>query len=90
MPNVPSRLSQMVEKHFAEPDRAPALEILASYAERFAWLKDLERVRIDMVLVAKGDLEKLAREAETDWRDIIMEAEYELRDGKIVRRASLD
>jgi hypothetical protein len=81
---------QMVEKHFAEPDRAPALEILTSYAERFAWLKDLERVRIDMVLVAKGDLDKLTRQAEMDWRDIIMAAEYELRDGKLVKRASLD
>jgi hypothetical protein len=82
----PSPLLRLVEKHFAESDRQQALQVLASYAQRFSYLKELERVRLDMVLVAKGDLAKLTRQAERDYRDVIMDAEYELRDGKIVKR----
>jgi hypothetical protein len=82
----PAPLLRLVEKHFAESDRQQALQVLASYAQRFSYLKDLERVRLDMVLVAKGDLAKLTRQAERDYRDVIMDAEYELRDGKIVKR----
>ena len=89
-PRFPKALLQAVEKYFAESDRPKALEILASYAQRFSILKDLERVRIDMVIVAKGDLARLARQAERDYREVIMAAEYELRDGKIVKRTSLD
>ncbi len=43
-----------------------------------------------MVIVSKGDLDKLARQAERDYRDVIMAAEYEVRDGKIVKRTNLD
>ena len=82
----PAPLQKLVEKSFAEQDRQQALQILASYAQRFSKLKDLERVRLDMVIVAKGDLAKLARQAERDYRDVIMDAEYEVRDGKIVKR----
>jgi hypothetical protein len=83
---IPTSLLKLVEKYFAESDRPKALLVLASYAQRFPQLKDLERVRLDMVLVAKGDLAKLTRQAERDYRDVIMEAEYELREGKIVKR----
>jgi hypothetical protein len=83
---LPTALQLAVEKHFTESDWPKAVQILSSYAQRFPKLKDLERVRIDMVIVAKGDVAKLAREAERDYRDVIMAAEYELRDGKIVKR----
>jgi hypothetical protein len=86
-PEFPTPLLKLVEKHFAESDRQQALQILASYAQRFSKLKDLERVRLDMVVVAKGDLAKLARQAERDYRDVIMDAEYEVREGKIVKRS---
>ena len=89
-PKFPAPLLKRVEKHFAESDRPQALQILASYAQRFPQLKDLERVRLDMVLVANGDLAKLTRQAERDYRDVIMEAEYELREGKIVKRTITD
>jgi hypothetical protein len=82
----PAPLLKLVEKSFAEQDRQQALQILESYAQRFSKLKDLERVRLDMVLVAKGDLAKLTRQAERDYRDVIMDAEYEVREGKIVKR----
>ena len=87
---IPTSLLKLVEKYFVEADRPQALAILASYAQRFAQLKDLERVRLDMVIVAKGDLAKLTRQAERDYRDVIMAAEYELRDGKIVKRTNFD
>jgi hypothetical protein len=87
---IPTPLLKLVEKYFVESDRPQALQILASYAQRFPQLKDLERVRLDMVLVAKGDLAKLARQAERDYRDVIMAAEYELREGKIVKRTNSD
>lgn len=86
----PTPLRQLVEKHFVESDRPQAFAILASYAQRFAKLKDLERVRLDMVIVAKGDLAKLTRQAERDYRDVIMAAEYEVREGKIVKRTDTD
>ncbi len=87
---LPLRLKQAVEKHFRESDHAAALKILSDYSARFGFLKDLERVRFDMVIVSKGDLDKLARQAERDYRDVIMAAEYEVRDGKIVKRTNLD
>lgn len=86
----PRTLSELVEKYFAESDRARAVEVLTTYKQRFATLKDLERVRRDMVIVSRGDLAKLTRTAERDYRDVIMEAEFELRDGKIVKRTNLD
>jgi hypothetical protein len=89
-PVTPSSLLKLVEKYFTEPDRPKAMAILTSYAQRFPQLKDLERVRLDMVIVAKGDLAKLARQAERDYRDVIMAAEYELREGKIVKRSNFD
>ena len=86
----PVDLTVAVEKHFSEVDRPRAFEILADYAHRFAILKDLERVRVDMVIVSRGNVAKLARQAERDYRDVIMDAEYEIREGKVVRRAALD
>jgi hypothetical protein len=90
MSDLPPALAASVAKFFQEADRQRAGEILVNYAERFAKLKDLERVRLDMVFVSKGNLEKLARQAERDYRDVIMAAEYELRDGKIVKRTSFE
>jgi hypothetical protein len=89
-PEIPSSLLKLVEKYFAESDRPKAMAILTSYAQRFPQLKDLERVKLDMVIVAKGDLARLGRQAERDYRDVIMEAEYELRDGKIVKCTNYD
>ena len=88
--STPRALQELVDKYFAESDRPRALEILDSYKERFAILKDLERVRRDMVIVSRGDIAKLTRAAERDYRDIIMEAEYELLNGKIVKRTNFD
>ena len=88
--STPSALLELVEKYFVDADRVRAVEILTSYKQRFSMLADLERVRRDMVIVSRGDLAKLTRLAERDYRDVIMEAEYELREGKIVRRAKLD
>jgi hypothetical protein len=87
---IPAPLLRTVEKYFVESDRPRAFEILASYAQRFPNLKDLDRIRRDMVIVSEGDVDRLTRQAERDYRDVIMAAEYELRDGKIVKRAGID
>jgi hypothetical protein len=49
-------------------------------------LRCIEQAQRDMVLAAEGDLGELIRLSKMDYRDVIMEAEYQLRDGKIVRR----
>ena len=79
-------IQELIDKHFSESDRAQATEIVIANRASCSWLKCVEQVQRDLVLAAEGDLGELIRLSKMDYRDVIMEAEYQLRDGKIVRR----
>lgn len=87
---LPQEISKLIEKYFSEADRARAIEIVAANRSVCSWLKCVEQVQRDLILAADGDLDKLVRLSKMDYRDIIMAAEYELRDGKIVRKTTLE
>jgi hypothetical protein len=84
--DLPPEILDLIHRHFSEADRSQAIGIVAEHRERFAWLKCIEQTQRDLVLAAEGDLSDLIRLSKMDYRDVIMEAEYQLRDGKIVRR----
>jgi hypothetical protein len=83
---LPPAILELIESHFAEADRSQAIEIVEKNRARDGWLRCIEQAQRDMVLAAEGDLGELIRLSKMDYRDVIMEAEYQLRDGKIVRR----
>jgi hypothetical protein len=85
-PTLPPEILKLIDDHFSESDRTKAIEIVTAHRRSLARLKCVEQAQRDLVLAAEGDLADLVRLSRMDYRDIIMEAEYQLRDGKIVRR----
>ncbi len=83
---LPPAIFELIEKHFCERDRARAFEIVTAHRANNGWLKCVEQVQRDLILASQGDLEKLVELSQMDYRDVIMRAEYMLRDGKIVLR----
>jgi hypothetical protein len=87
---LPPDIERHVERSFAEP--AQALELL-----RAAVLHDGEpaspRLLRCALVNSRGDLDKLRREVEhmaIDYRDVILEAEYEKRRGELVQVRDLN
>jgi hypothetical protein len=72
---VPDRLRTYVEREFPEPDAAAVLERLSNLTLPLAEKQSLERIQAAVVLLAKGDPERLERSAalaEKDWRDVLV------------------
>jgi hypothetical protein len=90
--SLPPDVLRHVERKFAEGERAQALELL-----RKAVLHDGEpaspRLLRCAVLSSAGDLDKLRSQVEhiaIDYRDVILEGEYEKQRGEFVRMRDLN
>lgn len=74
---------------YKAPELEEATRLLTAVMEVYPHLLDLHRVLHDVVYGADGNLEKLrklAKLAQSDYRDLIMATEYELVNGKIVKK----
>ena len=90
--SLPDDVVRFVERSFSQVDRAEALEIL-----RGAVIEDgspaIPRLVRCALLSAHRDVGRLRQQVahlKVDWRDIIVEGEYLVRDGKLVRVLDLD
>jgi hypothetical protein len=90
--SLPPDVERYVERTFAERERPLALELLQE-----AVLHDGERASPRLLrcalLNSGGKLERLRTELEhiaVDYRDVILEAEYEKRRGEFVRVRNLN
>lgn len=89
MTELPPEICHVLKRMFADEDLEETTRLLETIVETYPQLRDQRRVLHDVVFGANGDLakfRKLAELAQKDWRDLIMAVEYELVDGKIVKR----
>jgi hypothetical protein len=89
IPELSRRVAALIEKTFSAAD---ALRIRGMIRE-FHWAPEPlidERIHLDILEICDGKMER-ARElvelAKIDWRDLIMMAEYDVVDGKIIPNA---
>jgi hypothetical protein len=72
-------IEQWIAKYFAS-DRIPeVLKILGEYGAE-AWHRDVNRVRRDLVILSRGDTEKLKewlKIAQWDYRDVLIGEEID-------------
>jgi len=90
--SLPDDVVRFVERSFSQVDRAEALEIL-----RDAVIEDgspaIPRLVRCAVISAHRDVGRLRKQVahlKVDWRDIVVEGEYVVRDGKLRRVLDLD
>lgn len=76
--NIPATVKARIEKDFPREHHAKVEALMATYGTE-TFHKEQERVLLDILLLAKGDLrvvEELVERARMDYRDIIFWAEY--------------
>ena len=90
--SLPEDVARYVERSFSQVDRAEALEIL-----RGAVIEDGSPANPRLVRCAAlsahrdvGLLRKQVAHLKVDWRDIIVEGEYVVRERKLIRVLDLD
>jgi hypothetical protein len=89
IPELSKRVAALVEKIFPSADAAQ----IRGMIREFHWAPEPlldERIHLDILEVCDGKIEKvreLVELAKIDWRDLIMVAEYEVTEGKIVLKA---
>jgi hypothetical protein len=79
---VPASVRALAEAAFAGDDLELVLSTLAEYGDE-TWHREPERVLRDVLLLAAGDPDEVARliaYAKTDYRDVLYWAEYQGRD----------
>jgi hypothetical protein len=87
--NLSRRVRDLLEEKFS-PEMQPEVDKLLL---EFHWPPEPlieERIYLDILEISEGKIEKvleLVRLAKTDWRDLIMTAEYEVNEGRIVQNA---
>jgi hypothetical protein len=89
---LPDDVVRFVERSFSQVDRAEALEILRGAVLHDASTPQPRLIRC-AVLSAHRDVGRLRKQVahlKVDYRDIIVEGEYVVRDGKLVRVLELD
>jgi hypothetical protein len=85
--SLPDDVVRWVNRHFSGEDVEAALATLDSAVDHSGTLVGPRLVRCAAV-GSRGDLSRLRRLVvglRTDWRDVIMGGEYEMRDGKPVQ-----
>ena len=92
MSSIPPGTEAAIQLTISAADRDRCRQLLAEVIANYpsGWIS--ERVLLDIVYGSGGDIvrfEYLTRLAKRDWRDLIMETEYEKVDGKIVRKKNL-
>jgi hypothetical protein len=88
---LPEDLVRYVERSFAPGDREPALEVLGAAVVQVPELP--ERLLRCAAVSANRDLGRLRRQVAhlaVDYRDVIVEGEYVVRDGRLLRVRNLD
>lgn len=81
------RVLALIRQIFPGADATRAQEMIREFHWKPQPLID-ERIHLDILELSGGKLERvreLVDLAKTDWRDLIMSAEYEMKDGKIVQ-----
>jgi len=89
---LPEDVVRYVQRTFKPEDRADALELLAC-AEREDGSNPGPRLYSCAAVASGGSLDRLLYEVESlarDYRDVIVEGEYEPRDKKLVRVRDLN
>jgi hypothetical protein len=79
---VPASVRALAAERFAGEDLELVLATLAEYGDE-AWHREPERVLRDVLLLAAGDPDEVARligYAKTDYRDVLYWAEYQGRE----------
>ena len=87
VPKLSQRVQDLIAVKFGPAEQARARELVREFHWALAPLVD-ERIHLDMLEICSGKLEKLEELvglAKVDWRDLIMAAEYEVQNGKIVQ-----
>ncbi len=87
IPQLSQRVAALIDKIFSTAD---VLQIRGMIRE-FHWAPQPlidERIHLDILEICNGKKEKvreLVDLAKVDWRDLIMTAEYEVKNGKIIQ-----
>ncbi len=85
--SLPDDVVRWVSRHFSGGDVESALATLGSAVDHTGEFVSPRLARCAAV-GSRGDLARLrllVADLRTDWRDVIMDGEYEMRDGKPVR-----
>jgi hypothetical protein len=86
--DISDRVVKKVHEMFAPSEYEEVYALLRKY--RMGEHKDgTERIHLDILQLSSGSMEKVVQMvnlANTDYRDVIMAAEYEIKDGKYVKR----
>jgi hypothetical protein len=86
-PEPSEAVRALIQRIFPSDEQPIACELVRSFHWESAPAVD-ERIHLDMLEISEGSLEKLRtllELANRDWRDLIMTAEYNHIDGKIVQ-----
>jgi len=87
VPELSRRVTALIEEIFPPADRPRIRELIGEFHWSLGPAFD-DRIHLDILEICGGKAER-ARElvelAKIDWRDLIMAAEYEVRDGKVVQ-----
>jgi len=86
-PELSQRVRELIEEIFSPVEQASIQELIREFHWPLESLID-ERIHLDVLEICGGRIDKvreLVALAKTDWRDLIMAAEYEMKDGKIVQ-----
>jgi len=81
------RVQDLIREVFAEHQQSTVREWIGRLHGAPALAVD-ERIHLDILKISNGRLGKLRQAVELanqDWRDLMMTAEYELKEGKIVQ-----
>ena len=84
---LPDDVVRWVSRHFGGADAAAALSALRSAVDHTGEVPSPRLLR-SAAVGSQGNLEHLrllVGQLRTDWRDVIMSGEYEMRDGKPVQ-----
>jgi hypothetical protein len=86
IPELSERVAALIEKIFSAAEAAQIRGMIRGFHWAPEPLLD-ERIHLDILEVCDGKMEKvreLVELAKIDWRDLIMVAEYDVTEGKMV------
>ena len=85
-PPISERVRKAINERFFADDARRVEAILLTYGTE-EYHREVDRVRMGIVAVSKdvGNVERLVALAKRDYRDALVETEYEVHDRKLVR-----
>jgi len=87
VPELSQRVTAFIREIFPPADVPSIRELVREFYWSLGPVFD-DRIHLDILEICGGNAEKvreLVELAKLDWRELIMAAEYEVRDGKIVQ-----